>query len=150
MCIFRNLKGIDRSRSNRLHSRWNRTGKLKIKLSASSICLIWTFMQLVTSLGSDYRGIDYHLINKNCNHFTEKICQVKKNVASNVPKLAWLIRLFLQDALWSWDTSMDQPLSVHNYVCAIHRTHDTQRVDYPGRDTEYAGNTNASGKLQLR
>lgn len=32
--------------------------------------------QIITLLGREFRGIDYHLMNNNCNHFTDKLCRV--------------------------------------------------------------------------
>jgi len=45
--------------------------------------------QIIAMLGRDFRGIDYHLMNKNCNHFTEKLCKTLCGV--EIP--AWINRL---------------------------------------------------------
>ena len=34
--------------------------------------------QIIVLLGREFRGIDYHLMNKNCNNFSSKLCQVSK------------------------------------------------------------------------
>jgi hypothetical protein len=34
--------------------------------------------ELVQSIGSKYTGSDYHLVFKNCNHFSDYLCQVRK------------------------------------------------------------------------
>ena len=34
--------------------------------------------QIIKLLGREFRGIDYHLINNNCNHFTDKLCKVSE------------------------------------------------------------------------
>jgi len=33
---------------------------------------------LIILLGKEYRGIDYHLMNNNCNDFSKKFCKVNK------------------------------------------------------------------------
>ncbi|XP_068683860.1 deubiquitinase DESI2-like [Montipora capricornis] len=44
---------------------------------------------LVKSMGLDYQGRSYHLIDKNCNHFTSEFCQA----LCNKPIPGWVNRL---------------------------------------------------------
>ena len=37
---------------------------------------------IVETLGKEYRGDQYHLLNKNCNHFTESVVQVCRLASS--------------------------------------------------------------------
>ncbi|RNA37182.1 desumoylating isopeptidase 2-like [Brachionus plicatilis] len=45
--------------------------------------------QIVALIGREFRGIDYHLINKNCNSFSSKFCQFL--CGEDIP--AWVNRL---------------------------------------------------------
>jgi hypothetical protein len=47
--------------------------------------------QIVVLMGRDFRGIDYHLMNKNCNSFSSKFCKVK-----SIFKYIFLVSIFSQ------------------------------------------------------
>lgn len=48
--------------------------------------------QIVVLMGRDFRGIDYHLMNKNCNNFSSKFCKTicGEDIPSWVNRLAYL------------------------------------------------------------
>ena len=50
--------------------------------------------QIIMLLGRDFRGIDYHLINKNCNVFASKFSKVSNEIeeGSSFGELALLIK----------------------------------------------------------
>jgi deubiquitinase DESI2 len=55
------------------------------------------FRSFIEKLAGDYHGDTYHLINKNCNHFTDDVCQnlTGKPIPSWVNRLArvgWYLR----------------------------------------------------------
>ena len=55
--------------------------------------------QIIKLLGREFRGIDYHLINNNCNHFTDKLCKVRDDLT--IICLFYSFKLILiKDSVW--------------------------------------------------
>jgi len=54
------------------------------------------FEHILKKIRSDYAGSSYHIINKNCNHFSEDLCQrvLQKSIPSWVNRLSWLASVF--------------------------------------------------------
>ncbi|XP_071742263.1 deSI-like protein At4g17486 isoform X2 [Rutidosis leptorrhynchoides] len=76
------------------------------------------FREFIETMASDYHGDTYHLISKNCNHFTDDICQrlTGRRIPGWVNRLAKLGSLFsclLPDSLEA--TTVKQMPEYHTY-----------------------------------
>ena len=80
--------------------------------------------QIMREMGDEYKGDKYHLLHKNCNHFTEALVKV-----INIWYNEWNIKLidfivFMREN----DPLLDQSISVYKHLCPIPRTMSSQRV----------------------
>ena len=80
-------------------------------------------------LGRDFRGIDYHLMNKNCNSFSSKFSKV---ILTGVFLFKNIIKFLFkkkQDNLRGRHTAVGESPGIFDYICALHRTDDTKGMD---------------------
>ena len=60
-------------------SRWLKKNRESIEIGQTDFTKA-EIEQIIILLGREYRGIDYHLMNKNCNNFSSKFCKVNSNL----------------------------------------------------------------------
>ncbi|OMJ94384.1 hypothetical protein SteCoe_2430 [Stentor coeruleus] len=70
---------------------------------------------IISSLSEDFLGKDYHLLLKNCNHFSDTLCKILvsrsiPNRVNRVSQVAHCLSCFLPPSIWNSVLEDDRPL----------------------------------------
>lgn len=83
--------------------------------------------ELVKTMGDQFKGYQYHLLHKNCNHFCDSLSKVSVCPLMVSIKVNWL-SFTATDSLWERYSQLGESIGVHLNVCPIFGTMSTQRI----------------------